>query len=91
MDEKWVQLTPEQKRAKRYDLLFNQQGVNFVSPQAEKNYKIRLQRIVDTYQIKEPDRVPVVAYANPARLYGISGKTAMYDYDQLIATGAIRR
>ncbi len=86
MDEKWAQLTPEQKRAKRYELLFNMEGIKFESPQAEKNYKIRLQRIVDTYQVKEPDRIPVFTYANPARLYGISGKTTMYDYDKLLAT-----
>ena len=86
MDEQWAKLTPEQKRAKRYERLFNLERIKFESPQAEKNYKIRLQRFVDTYQLKEPDRVPAYTYANPARLYGVDGKTIMYDYDKLIAT-----
>ncbi|MBN1367137.1 MAG: hypothetical protein JW967_04355 [Dehalococcoidales bacterium] len=85
LDEKWAQLTPEQKRAKRYDRLLNKEGINFESPLAEKNYNIRLQRILDAYQIKEPDRVPVNIYASPASVYGINGKTIMYDYDKLIS------
>lgn len=59
MDEKWAQLSPEQKREQRFDWLLNPQGVKFDSPQAEKKYKIRTQRLIDVYKIREPDRVPV--------------------------------
>ena len=55
----WAQLTPAQKREYRLNQFLNPTNVKFVSPEAEKAYKIRAQRYVDAYNVKEPDRVPV--------------------------------
>jgi hypothetical protein len=87
IDGNWAQLTPEQKREKRFDLLLNPKGIKFDNPQAERNYKTRMQRLIDVYKVKEPDRVPASINASvlPARLYGLDGKTTMYDYDKSIA------
>lgn len=86
MEEEWTKLTPEQKRQKRLDNFLNTEGMNFVSPEAEKAYKVRAQRIVDVYNIKEPDRVPVNLPVGdlPLRMYGISSRTAMYDYEKAL-------
>ncbi len=87
LDSNWSKLTPEQKREKRFDLLLNPKDVKFDSPQAEKNFKIRTQRIIDAYKVKEPDRVPAIINPTvlPASLSGFSGKTVMYDYEKLVA------
>jgi len=84
LPENWAQMTPEQKRQYRLDNFLNPKGLQFVSKEAENNYKIRAKRYIDAYNVQEPDRVPVnVPLGNlPYTLYGINLKTAMYDYDQ---------
>ena len=86
MDDNWTELTPEQKRQHRHNNLLDAQGINFVSPEAEKLYKIRAQRLVDVYNIREPDRVPVnIPVGNlPLIMYGIDWRTTMYDYDKAV-------
>jgi uroporphyrinogen-III decarboxylase len=87
IDEKWTQLSPEEKREARFDRLLNPPNVKFESPSAEKNYKIRAQRLIDVYKVQEPDRLPVSISTGiiPAYLNGINGYTAMYNYDKAIA------
>jgi hypothetical protein len=58
--ENWDQLSAEQKR----DLRFKQKmdstkDIKFVSPEAERDYKIRLKRMIDVFNVRQPDRVPV--------------------------------
>lgn len=86
IDENWAKLTPEQKRQKRFDLMLKPRGIKFDSTQAEKNYHTRMQRLIDVYQVKEPDRVPVSFMASVlgSGRYGINGKTAMNDYNKLV-------
>lgn len=86
MDTQWAQLSPEEKRQARQEWLLDP-GIPFVSPEAEKAYKIRTQRLIDMYCVKEPDRVPVSLPTGslPAYLAGIDYRTAMYDYDKMIA------
>jgi uroporphyrinogen-III decarboxylase len=83
----WAQLTPEQKRQRRLDNFLNPQGMTFVSEKAKNNYKIRAQRLIDAYNVQEPDRVPVnLPVGNlPYTNYGINFRTAMYDYDKAVA------
>jgi hypothetical protein len=78
----WANLTPEQKRQRRLDNFVNA-PMPFVSEKAKQDYKIRAQRIVDVFNVKEPDRVPVnLPIGNlPYIQYGISLRTAMYDYE----------
>jgi uroporphyrinogen-III decarboxylase len=79
----WAQLTPEQKRQKRLDNFLNQ-DLPFVSEKAKQDYRMRAQRLVDVFNVKEPDRVPLnLPVGNlPYNNYGINLRTAMYDYDE---------
>jgi hypothetical protein len=86
LPENWAQMTPEQKRQYRLDKYLNAEGIKFFSEEAKKNYKIRAQRIVDVYNVKEPDRVPYAlpTAGLPLEQAGINMNTAMYDYEKTI-------
>jgi len=88
--EDWAKLTPEQKRQKRLQRMAGAQGMSFPTREAEKAYKVRMQRMVDVYNIKEPDRVPVnLPVGNlPLKMAGIDTYTAMYEPEK--ATEAVR-
>jgi len=66
------------------DRFINPENVKFVSPEAEKAYKTRAQRIADAYSVKEPDRLPVsLPVGNlPFKLYGIRMHDAVYDVEK---------
>jgi len=82
----WAQLTPAQKREYRHNWFLNPAHVKFVSPEAEKAYKIRAQRYIDALNLKEPDRVPVNLPVGdlPNIMHGVSMHTAMYDIEKAI-------
>ncbi len=85
MDKEWAELTPDEKREERLNWWLAPPDVKFTSPEAEEGYWARLNRVVDAYKMKEPDRVPVsLPVANfPIQYAGSSLKTVMYDYDEL--------
>jgi hypothetical protein len=82
----WAPMTPEQKRQYRLNRTLDTQGMNFASPEAEKAYKVRAQRMVDVYNVREPDRVPVsLPVGNlPLTMFGVNSHTALYDYDKAL-------
>jgi hypothetical protein len=82
----WAQRTPAQKREYRLNGFLNPAHVGFVSPEAEKAYKIRAQRYVDAFNVKEPDRVPVNLPVGdlPNIMRGVSMYNAMYDVEKAI-------
>ena len=82
----WAQMTREQKRKYRFDVFLNPEGIDFVSPKAKQAYQVRAQRLVDVYNLKEPDRVPIMVPVGnlPYILAGINMHTAMYDYDKAV-------
>ena len=82
----WAQMTPEQKREWRLARFLNPPGIQFVSPEAEEAYHIRARRLIDVYNIREPDRVPVILPVGefPYFDYGINMHTAMYDLEKAI-------
>jgi len=82
----WKELTPEQKRQRRLGKLLDTSGMNFDSPEAEKAYKTRTQRMVDVYNVQEPDRVPVnLPVGNlPLILAGVDAYTAMYEPEKAV-------
>ena len=84
--DNWAQLTPEQKRQYRLNAFLNTEGIKFVSPKAEEAYKVRVKRLVDVYNVREPDRVPVNLPVGslPLISYGINMRTAMYDYNKAV-------
>ena len=79
--ENWDKMTPEEKRQFRLNRLLNADGITFVSPEAEENYKIRAKRLVDVYNVREPDRVPFsLPLGNlPLTMFGCNAYTAMYE------------
>ena len=79
----WAQMTPAQKRGYRVNQYLNP-DIKFVSPEAAKRYKIRAQRMVDAYDVKEPDRVPIMLPVGnlPLILHGVSMHQAMYDVEK---------
>ncbi|MFC1905361.1 uroporphyrinogen decarboxylase family protein [Chloroflexota bacterium] len=85
LDNNWAQLSPEQKREQRFNWWrSSSEEIKFISPEAEKAYKLRIERLINAYKVQEPDRVPVVLPigALPLYLYGTDYYTAMYDYDK---------
>jgi uroporphyrinogen-III decarboxylase len=82
----WAQMTPEQKRQHRLNATLDTSKVKFPTPDAEKAYKVRAKRMVDVYNVREPDRVPVnLPVGNlPLTMYGVNARTAMYDYEKAL-------
>jgi len=80
-DKKWSDLSPDEKREERFNRWLSPPGVQFTGPEAEKAYKVKVQRLINVYKVKEPDRVPVSLHvgALPAYLYGTDYHTVMYD------------
>ncbi len=77
-------LTPEQKRKERADYFLNPRGVNFNSLEAEKLYRLRARRLIDVYDLKKPDRVPVDLHFGslPLGLMGVDYIVGMQDYQK---------
>ncbi len=86
LPENWTQLTPAQKRQYRLNRFLNPTNINFVSPEAAEAYRLRAKRIVDVFNVSEPDRVPVsLPVGNlPLTMHGVSTHAAMYDIEQAI-------
>jgi uroporphyrinogen-III decarboxylase len=82
----WSEMTPQQKRQWRLDRAFSTEGINFVSPEAKKAYQVRSKRLIDVYNVQEPDRVPLsLPVGNlPFIMSGVNYRTAMYDYVQVV-------
>jgi hypothetical protein len=80
----WAQLTPAQKREHRIQQFLNPTGIQFVSPEAAKAYKVRAQRIIDAFNVEEPDEVPIsLPVGNlPFILHGVSMHEVMYDIEK---------
>lgn len=83
MNSGWAALSPEEKRQQREGWILDP-GIRFATPAAEEAYRIRTQRLIDVYSVREPDRVPVSLPVGslPAYLNGIDYRTAMYDYEK---------
>jgi hypothetical protein len=86
LPDDWAQRTPAEKREYRLNRFLNPTDVEFVSQEAAKAYKVRAQRMVDVFNVKEPDRVPVsLPVGNlPLILHGVSMHEAMYNIEKSI-------
>jgi hypothetical protein len=85
--EYWPQLTPEQRREQRFKWLRDTANdIKFADSESEKNYKHRLQRLIDAFKVQEPDRVPVTFNIGilPYFAAGFDYHTAIYDYEKAI-------
>jgi hypothetical protein len=76
----WADMTPAERRAWRIDKWRNP-DVPWASPEAEAEYKARVDRIVAAVNMEKPDRVPVRLNMGfwPAKSGGITPYTAMSD------------
>ncbi len=76
----WADMTPAEKRAWRIDRWRNP-DVEWASPEAEAEYKARVDRIVAAIDLQKPDRVPVRLNMGfwPAKSAGITAYQAMSD------------
>ena len=85
MDKYWWQLSPQEKRDRWFQRFLSGEGISFIGPEAEIAYRVRAQRIVDVFQVREPDRVPVDLLIGtlPLQLAGISMHTAMYEPEKI--------
>lgn len=84
--ENWNQLSPLERRKARLDAWQNA-PVQFVSPEAEANYKERITRLRKAYDMEHPDRIiadismGVGEYA--LRRKGVLGKDMVYNHEKL--------
>jgi hypothetical protein len=79
--DNWDKLTWRQKRELRLDQWIKGEGVNFVSKEAEKNYKARATRLAKAVKMEIPDRVPCMVPTGwfPAKNAGVPLKEVMYN------------
>ncbi len=85
-DKAWHELTPEQKRERRFAAWLDAPGIQFASPEAEAGYKSRVRRLIDTIELKKPDRVPVTPFLGEfvATYAGYTQRDITYDTDKAI-------
>jgi hypothetical protein len=78
----WEAMTLEQRRAFRLGR-FEKSGeaIEFISEEARKAYQVRVQRLLDVYNLREPDRVPAnIRTGNlPLTMSGLNMYTALYE------------
>lgn len=86
LPENWAEMTPGEKRQWRLDKFLKAENIPFENPEAKAAYQLRAKRIVDAYNLVEPDRVPVnLPVGNlPYILYGINTHTIMYDIEKAV-------
>ena len=80
--ENWSTMTPEEKRAWRLENFRNSgKAIKFVDAEAEKRYNTRVQRMINVYNIKEPDRVPLSMMSGNLALAmnGLEGRDLFYN------------
>ena len=79
-EKAWANMTPEEKRAWRIDKWRNP-DIQWASPEAEAEYKARVDRILAAINLQKPDRVPVRLNMGfwPAKSGGLTTYEAMSD------------
>jgi uroporphyrinogen-III decarboxylase len=84
MDSDWTTLSREGKRARRFEWYSSTERIQFASREAQEAYRVRAKRMIDVYNLSEPDRVPVALPVGslPVKYAGIGYRTAMYDADK---------
>ncbi|MEE8413490.1 MAG: uroporphyrinogen decarboxylase family protein [Dehalococcoidales bacterium] len=85
MEKKWEEMNSDERQEEMFAKWLSPEGVEFVSPEAEKQYKARVTRIKDAIQLKKlPDRVPAFLYPSffPVYYSGMTPQEVMYDYDK---------
>lgn len=79
----WTEMTPAERRAWRIDRWRNP-DIEWASPEAEAEYKARVDRIVAAVELRKPDRVPIYLDTGywPAAHAGMTVYEAMHDVER---------
>ena len=79
-DKAWKDMTADERLASRIDAWRNA-DVKFASPEAEAEYRARVDRVVAAIELRKPDRVPVRLNTGfwPAKSAGLTAYEAMSD------------
>jgi uroporphyrinogen-III decarboxylase len=79
--ENWAKMTPAEKRQSRLNATLETSKMKFPSKDAEQAYLIKQKRLVDIYDLREPDRVPVnIPTGNlPLKMFGVTPYDVMYN------------
>ena len=88
--KEWSALSPNEKKQQRFKWWLSAEGIKFASPKAEKAYKERVQRFIDVYEVRQPDRVPVSIPTGylPAYRAGLTLHDIMYDANKAVEAWA---
>jgi len=86
MEKNWNDLSPDEKREKRFERWLSTEGMEFNSPEAEQKYKDIVTRYIKVIKLEQPDRVPVMLPTGTVPIYmaGMTYKEAMYDNEKLV-------
>lgn len=89
-DKAWAEMTPQEKRDRRLKGWLNNWGIKLPNSEIEKAYKTRTQRLIDVYNVTEPDRVPVTLPVGnlPLKMFGVTAYDAMYDIEKSLQATA---
>jgi uroporphyrinogen-III decarboxylase len=85
-DSQWNQLTTEQKREYRIYLYLNPTHVTFTNDDCKKAYQTRAKRLVDVYNLQEPDQVPLALHIGslPLQYAGLDYYSGIQDYSKAV-------
>jgi uroporphyrinogen-III decarboxylase len=85
LEKTWKELSPDEKREKRFKQWLAPSDIKFSNRNTELNYKKRLQRIIDVILLKVPDRVPVMLPTANYPIYHANStlQEAMYNYNEI--------
>jgi len=85
-EKAWEELTPEEKRERRFSAWLNAPGTEFASPEAGAGYHGRVRRLIAAIKLEKPDRVPVTPFLGEfvASYAGYTQKDITYDVDKAI-------
>ncbi len=85
-EKPWQEMTPDEKLQRRIDAWLAAPGINFVSAQAEADYKARINNYLDAITLRKmPHHVPVMPNLGSfaQHHYGYTEKDMMYDPDKM--------
>jgi len=86
MQKGWKEMSPKERMKARCEKWLAAEGIKFKDNEAERTYKMALQRFIDVIELERlPDRIPIFITGTflVANLYGLTPYEAMYDYDKL--------
>ena len=85
-EKQWIDMTWQEKREVRFQKWLNPPDVKFQNPEAEKNYKLRANRMIKAIKMEIPDRVPTHIAGQSMIAYnaGYTLKDMLYDYDKIM-------